>query len=79
MQILQIKDSCLKKIEQIMFGYTWLGNRSDKERGIYRIKRDVLKNVYNALLLDSAISILDHFINVSILINLPQACTFTYR
>ena len=47
MQVLEIKDNCIKKIEQIMFGYIWLGSRSNKERGVDRIKRAVLKNVYS--------------------------------
>ena len=47
MQVLEIKDNCTKKIEQIKFGYIWLGSRSNKERGVDRIKRAVLKNVYS--------------------------------
>ena len=30
-------------MEQINFGLLWLGSRSDKERGVDRIKRSVLK------------------------------------
>jgi hypothetical protein len=30
-----------------MFGFLWLGNRSDKEKGLDRIKRSVLKNNYS--------------------------------
>ena len=30
-----------------MFGFIWLGTKSDKERGIDRIKRSVLKNAYS--------------------------------
>ena len=47
MQVIEIKDTCIQKIEQTMFGYIWLGSRSDKERGIGRIKRAVLKNKYS--------------------------------
>ena len=46
MQVIEIKDTCIKKIEQIMFGYIWLRSGSDKERGICRIKRGALKNKY---------------------------------
>ena len=47
MQVIEIKDTCIKKIEQIMFGYIWLRSGSDKERGIGRIKRAILKNKYS--------------------------------
>ena len=30
----------------MIFGFLWLGNRSDKEKGIDRIKRSILKNDY---------------------------------
>ena len=33
-------------MERINFGYVWIGSRSDKERGIDRIKRAVFKNEY---------------------------------
>ena len=41
-----IKDESIKRVEQIMFGNVWLGSRSEKERGVDRIKRSVLKNDY---------------------------------
>ena len=36
----------IKKVERINFGYVWIGSRSEKERGIDRIKRAVFKNEY---------------------------------
>ena len=42
-----IKDTCIKNIDKINFGFIWLGSRSDKERGIDRIKRAVLKNKFS--------------------------------
>jgi hypothetical protein len=37
-----INPESIKKIEQMIFGFLWLGNRSDKEKGIDRIKRSIL-------------------------------------
>jgi hypothetical protein len=44
LQVVHIDDECIKKLERIMYGFIWLGTKSDKERGIDRIKRSVLKN-----------------------------------
>ena len=46
LQVYNIKDECIKRIESSMFGFIWLGQRSNKERGVDRIKRSVLKNAY---------------------------------
>ena len=46
LQVVEIKELCIKKVERINFGYVWIGSRSDKERGIDRIKRAVFKNAY---------------------------------
>ena len=32
--IIDTKETCMKLIEKINFGYVWIGSRSDKERGI---------------------------------------------
>ena len=44
LQVQGINDSSIKQIERIIFGFIWLSNRSDKEKGIDRIKRSILKN-----------------------------------
>ena len=36
----------MKRVEQIIFGNVWPGSRGEKERGVDRIKRAVLKNDY---------------------------------
>ena len=41
LQIYGIKDESLKRFEQIIFGNVWLGSRSEKERGVDRIKSKV--------------------------------------
>ena len=46
MQVCELRELSIKLIEKCMFGYVWLGSRSDKERGADRIKRSVLKNDY---------------------------------
>ena len=46
LQVVEIKELCIKKVERINFGYVWIGSRSEKERGIDRIKRAVFKNEY---------------------------------
>ena len=38
----------MKKVEKINFGFVWIGSKSDKERGIDRIKRAVFKNGYDS-------------------------------
>ena len=39
LQVVEIRELCIKKVERINFGYVWIGSRSEKERGIDRIKR----------------------------------------
>ena len=34
LQVVEIKELCIKKVERINFGYVWIGSRSEKERGI---------------------------------------------
>ena len=46
LQIYRITDERIKRVEQIIFGNVWLGSRSEKERGVDRIKRSVLKKDY---------------------------------
>ena len=46
LQVYGIKGDCLKRIERSIFGFLWIGFRSEKEKGIDRIKRSVLKNDY---------------------------------
>ena len=38
LQVYMIKDECIKRMEKSMFGFIWLGSRSEKETGIDRIK-----------------------------------------
>jgi exonuclease III len=47
LQACEIRSESIKKIEQMIFGFLWLGSRSDKEKGVDRIKRSVLKNDYS--------------------------------
>ena len=42
----KIEIGSIKETEIIIFGFLWLGSRSDRERGVDRIKRSVLKNGY---------------------------------
>jgi hypothetical protein len=46
LQCYEINAESIKKMEQLIFGFLWLGSRSDKEKGVDRIKRSVLKNDY---------------------------------
>jgi hypothetical protein len=46
MQVCKIKDACIKLIERIIFGFIWRAHRSERDRGIDRIKRSILKNKY---------------------------------
>ena len=46
MQVCKIKETCMKLIEKIIFGFIWKAHRSERERGIDRIKRSILKNKY---------------------------------
>ena len=46
MQVCKIKEKCLKLIEKIIFGFIWRAHNSERERGIDRIKRSILKNKY---------------------------------
>ena len=46
LQVVEIKSTCVVRIERSSFGFIWKGCRSEKERGIDRIKRSVLKNGY---------------------------------
>ena len=46
MQLCKIKETCIKFIEKIIFGFIWRSHRSERERGIDRIKRFILKNKY---------------------------------
>ena len=47
LQVVEIRELCIKKVERINFGYVWIGSRSEKERGIDRIKRAIFKNECN--------------------------------
>ena len=38
MQVCNFTEGCIKRIEQLIHGFIWLGSRSDKERGVERIK-----------------------------------------
>ena len=44
MQVCKFKEACMKSIERIIFGFIWKAHKSERERGIDRIKRSVLKN-----------------------------------
>ena len=46
MQVCKIEDTCIKSIERIIFGFIWRAHRSERDRGIDRIKRSILKNKY---------------------------------
>ena len=46
MQVCKIKEKCMKLIEKIIFGFIWRAHKSERERGIDRIKRSILKNKY---------------------------------
>ena len=46
MQVCKIKETCIKLIEKIIFGFIWRAHRSERDRGIDRIKRSILKNKY---------------------------------
>ena len=46
LQVVEISNPCIVRTERSSFGFLWIGCRSDKERGIDRIKRSVLKNSY---------------------------------
>ena len=46
MQVCKIKEKCIKLIEKIIFGFIWRAHNSERERGIDRIKRSILKNKY---------------------------------
>ena len=41
------KMKCIIRTERSNFGFVWIGAKSEKERGIDRIKRAVLKNNYD--------------------------------
>ena len=38
LQVYEIKKTCIVNVERIIFGFMWIGCRSDKERGIDRKK-----------------------------------------
>ena len=44
LQVCEINKSCIKTIERSIFGFIWASSNSDKEKGIDRIKRAVMKN-----------------------------------
>ena len=44
LQVHSINENSIKRIEKIIFGFIWLSSRSEKEKGIDRIKRSILKN-----------------------------------
>ena len=44
LQVVGIKDACIVRTERSKFGFVFIGCKSEKERGINRIKRSVLKN-----------------------------------
>ena len=46
LQVLEVRKLCIIRIERSSFGFLWIGCRSEKEKGIDRIKRSVLKNGY---------------------------------
>jgi hypothetical protein len=46
MQVCKIKETCIKLIEKIIFGFIWRAHKSERDRGIDRIKRSILKNKY---------------------------------
>ena len=46
MQVCKINETCIKLIEKIIFGFIWRAHRSERDRGIDRIKRSILKNKY---------------------------------
>ena len=46
MQVCKIEEKCIKLIEKIIFGFIWRSHRSERDRGIDRIKRSILKNKY---------------------------------
>ena len=48
LQVVGIKDACKVRTERSNFGFVWIGCKSEKERGIDRIKRLVLKNSHDA-------------------------------
>ena len=44
LQVQRINDNSIKQIERLIFGFIWLSNQSEKDRGIDRIKRSIMKN-----------------------------------
>ena len=46
MQVCKMKETCIKFIERIIFGLIWRAHKSERDRGIDRIKRSILKNKY---------------------------------
>ena len=42
----KIEETCIKLIEKMIFGFIWRSHRIERDRGIDRIKRLILKNKY---------------------------------
>ena len=40
----RLNEESIKQIERIIFGFIWQSSQSEKEKGIDRIKRSILKN-----------------------------------
>ena len=47
LQVLEIREAWIIRTERSNFGFVWIGAKSEKERGIDRIKRAVLINRYD--------------------------------
>ena len=46
LQVYPLREESVKEIEGCIFGFLWIGCKSNAERGVDRIKRAVLKNEY---------------------------------
>ena len=47
LQIYGINAVSIKLCESLIFGFQWLANKSNKEKGIDRVKRSIMKNEYS--------------------------------
>ena len=45
MQVCNIKEGCIKKIEQLIHGFIWLGNRSVKKEESIELRDQFLKKI----------------------------------
>ena len=43
LQVVEIRELCIKKVERINFGYVWIGSRSEKEEELIELREQFLK------------------------------------